>query len=160
MVVKWRIWGSTVGPDGEGRRNSNNKLAESITLRKVKHSRQTQKLTRKIRLAIRPKLLEVASGACDGKHDGALVESQHYWVGGGCVEAGAISMLGGMAMVGNARDRFIRRSWIRFELRACRIQLALSGARRQGICRMYNVVHTRSTDRPKQFWRQQGVRVN
>ena len=34
-------------------------------------------------LAIRPKLLEVTSGACDGKHDGALVESQHYWVGGG-----------------------------------------------------------------------------
>ena len=45
MAVKWRIRGSTVGPDGEGRRNSNNKLAESITLRKVKHSRQTQKLT-------------------------------------------------------------------------------------------------------------------
>ena len=67
-------------------------------------------------LAIRPKLLEVASGACDGKHDGALVESQHYWVGGGgCIEARAISMLGGMAMV---VDCFIGRSWIRFELRA------------------------------------------
>ena len=76
--------GSTVGPNEKGRRNSNNKLVELITLRKVKHSRQTQKLTRKIRLAIRPKLFEVASGTCDGKHNSALVESQHYWVGGVC----------------------------------------------------------------------------
>ena len=63
-----------------------------------------------MRLAIRPKLLEVASGACDGKHDGALVESHHYWVGGGCMEATAILilMLGIIMVWLDAPDRFIR----------------------------------------------------
>ena len=67
------------------------------------------KLTGKMRLAMRPILREdITSGACDGEHDGALVESQYYWIGGGCMEATAILMLGIIMVWLDAPDRFIR----------------------------------------------------
>ena len=82
MAVKTRIRGFYCQARGKGRRNINNKLESINYAQKVKCLCQTQKLTRKMRLAMRPILCEDMSGACDGEHDVALVESQNYWIGG------------------------------------------------------------------------------